>query len=89
MPWDITIHKKASKQIAKIPKREQEMLKALLRELNVQGPILPNWPNYSKLGPDLYHCHLGYKWVACWRLVDQTLRLIELYYVGSRENAPY
>lgn len=44
--------------------------------------------NYSKLGPDNYHCHLSRKWVACWTNENGTLT-IEVYYAGSRESAPY
>ena len=35
-----------------------------------------------------YHCHLAYSWVACWRHEKYTIT-IEVYYAGSRENAPY
>lgn len=88
-PWQVTVHRKAQKNIAKMPKREQAILVTLLGELQNRGPVLHDWPNYSKLGPQQYHCHLSYKWVACWEVVDAEVRLIELYYAGSRENAPY
>ncbi len=87
--WTICFTSKAAKQAHKLPKREQETLGALLRDLKVRGPVVADWPNYSKLGGDRYHCHLSYKWVACWTLEDNELKLIEIYYVGSRENAPY
>jgi hypothetical protein len=87
--WQVTVHRKAQKRIEKMPKREQAILVTLLGELQMRGPVLHDWPNYSKLGRNLYHCHLSYKWVACWELVDEELRLIELYYAGSREDAPY
>ena len=35
-----------------------------------------------------YHCHLSKDWVACWRWEKSTVE-IEVYYAGSRENAPY
>lgn len=47
-----------------------------------------NWPNYSKLGDSKYHCHLAYSWVACWSYEKGEIK-IEVYYAGSRENAPY
>lgn len=52
------------------------------------GPMQPAWPNFSKLGPHKYHCHLAYSWVACWKF-DKGNILIEVYYVGHRKNAPY
>lgn len=87
--WVVSFTNKALKQVGKLPKKEQETLVVLLQDLRVQGAILPDWPNYSKLGKNRYHCHLSYKWVTCWTLEDNELKLIEIYYVGSRENAPY
>ena len=89
MTWEITFHKKAAKQVRKLPKLEQAKLQFLVKDLIVSGPIVPAWSNYSKLGGNLYHCHLSHKWVACWEKKGSALRLIEIYYVGSREDAPY
>ena len=52
------------------------------------GPIRGNWPSYSRLGRVTYHCHLSRDWVACWRWEKGTIE-IEVYYAGSREDAPY
>jgi hypothetical protein len=52
------------------------------------GPVQPYYINYSKLGNSTYHCHLSYRWVACWRNEKDTF-IVEVYYVGSREKAPY
>jgi mRNA-degrading endonuclease RelE of RelBE toxin-antitoxin system len=89
MEWSVSFTKKAVKGVAKMPKREQDVLNVLVRDLRLRGPVLPDWSNYSKLGPKEYHCHLSYKWVACWRVEDQKVKLIEIYYAGSREDAPY
>jgi len=89
LAWQVGFSKNAAKRAAKMPVREQEKLQLLLRDLRLNGPILPRWPNYSKLGAHRYHCHLSYKWVACWEVKDNRLRLIEIYYAGSREDAPY
>ncbi len=43
----------------------------------------------NKLAENKYHCHLNYRWVACWQIEDNKLKIIEIYFVGSRENAPY
>jgi hypothetical protein len=48
----------------------------------------PHWPNFSKLSATSYHCHLGYRHVACWRCERRAV-IVEVYYVGSREAAPY
>ncbi len=89
MEWRVAFTSRAAKQVKKLPQRERDTLIRLVRDLQFRGPIQPGWKNYSKLGKGEYHCHLSYKWVACWRVEDGELRLIEIYYAGSRENAPY
>lgn len=84
----VIINKKVLKGLPKLPLIVQKKLNLLIKDLRDIGPILPKWPNYSKIGGDSYHCHLGYSWVACWNNVKGTL-IIEVYYVGSRESAPY
>ena len=53
-----------------------------------KGPEQPGWQNYSKLSETEYHCHLGTSWVARWEHNEDSIN-IEVYYVGSREKAPY
>ena len=84
----VKIKNKALKTAEKMPAHIQEKLAALVQDLRDKGPVQSGWPNYSKLGDDDYHCHITSKWVACWYCKDKTL-FIEVYYAGSRENAPY
>jgi len=86
--YKVTITKKAIKGIEKMPQQIQEKMAILIKDLNKKGPYRNEWPNYSKLSDNLYHCHLSYKWIACWKYENNTI-LIEVYYAGSRENAPY
>lgn len=88
MTYQIIIKKKALKSAAKMPLPVQRKLKMLVNDLALTGPVLPAWPNFSKLSQDEYHCHLAHKWVACWRADGGEIE-IEVYYAGSRENAPY
>jgi hypothetical protein len=92
MAWTVTIHRRAQAKIATLPQRVQASLVTLLREIELQGPVRGNWPNYSKLGNDRHHCHLKKgrpTYVAVWEVVDRTARLVEVLYVGTHENAPY
>lgn len=89
MAWQVAFTAKAAKQAKRMPQREQGILVRLIRDLQLSGPVQPGWKNYSKLGKGEYHCHLSYKWVACWQVKDNEVELIEIYYAGSRENAPY
>ncbi len=86
--FNVNIRKKMLKSVAKMPVLEQKKLRLLMLALEASGPVQPAWQNYSKLGETKHHCHLSYKWVACWEETQKGLT-IEVYYVGSRENAPY
>jgi mRNA-degrading endonuclease RelE of RelBE toxin-antitoxin system len=89
MKWEVSHSKKSAKQIKQLPEKIFDALMTLEAEIEISGPIRGNWPNYSKLGKDQYHCHLSYKYVACWKVIDKRVQLVEVYYVGGRENAPY
>jgi len=71
-----------------MPEQIQKKMANLVEDLRDKGPIRGDWQNFSKLGENRYHCHLTYKWVACWLWERNSMR-IEVYYAGSRENAPY
>ncbi len=86
--YKVIIKKKAVKNIEKMPVDVQDKMAVLLLNLKEKGPFRKEWPNYSKLGKDLFHCHLAPKWVACWHFEKKSI-IIEVYYAGSRENAPY
>jgi hypothetical protein len=88
MKYDVYISKKSKKNIEKMPKPIQKRMKDLVDDLEEKGPEQKEWQNYSKLGQNEYHCHLAYHWVACWRNEKNSI-IIEVYYAGSRENAPY
>ena len=81
--FEVTLKKSAKKTMA-----EQAKLAQLMLALKQSGPVQPSFMNYSKLGEGDYHCHLSRKRVACWKNENGTLT-IEVYYVGSRESAPY
>jgi DNA-binding XRE family transcriptional regulator len=38
----------------------------MIEDLKADGPIQKSWNNFSPLGDDQYHCHLNYRYVACW-----------------------
>ncbi len=89
MTWKAGLSTKAKKQARKLPKKIQDLLTALVLEIEASGPIRGNWPNYSKLEEGEHLCHLTYSYVACWKVKNKTVQLVEVYYVGSREKAPY
>ncbi|OMI15132.1 hypothetical protein BUQ74_20170 [Leptospira weilii serovar Heyan] len=88
MSFSVREKSKATKNAMRMPKLESARYRTLLLELENLGPIRKNWSNFSPLGKGKYHCHLSYHWVACWENKSGSIE-IEVYYVGSRENAPY
>lgn len=94
--WTVTNTKAVDKQAVKLNKKILFILRLLFEDLVNKGPALPDWPNYSKLhgkkGGDHRHCHLQKgkpTYVCCWKVVDKNRKIIEVYYVGTHEKAPY
>lgn len=81
--------KKSAKQVKQLPERIFDALMTLEAEIQLPDPVRGNWPNYSRLGKERHHCHLSRKYVVCWEVIDKKVQLVEVYYVGGRENAPY
>ena len=88
MEYRVEWKKRVAKQIAKCPVAIQKKFFKLVSDLTKTGAIQSKWKNFSSLGGNLYHCHLDYSWVACWKWEKDTI-VVEVYYVGSRESAPY
>ena len=87
--WTVNVTKRAIKRAKKLPKPVLQLFEALLLDLTKLGPIQSEWPNYSKLTRGRYHCHLNYSFVAVWEVTDNEIRILEVTYAGSREDAPY
>ncbi len=93
MSWTVTASRRVEKNFLDLPESVQLALRALLAEIQAYGPYRANWSHYSPLKGEknAYHCHLlGGRptFVACWR-ADKKNRIVEIYYVGTHENAPY
>ena len=88
MEYEVKIKKKALRGLEKLPENVRKLLFLLIEDLKADGPIQKSWHNFSSLGKDQYHCHLNYRYVAC-RSYHKGEIVIEVYYVGTREKAPY
>ncbi len=88
MAWKVEFTARAAKQLRAIPPKVSELLVELAKDLEMTGPVQWTWPNYSRLTNGVHHCHLNYRYVACWAETEKGISL-EIYYVGTRENAPY
>ena len=77
------------KNLPGLPQNVRDRFFILVKRLENEGVTGGHvFPNYGKLNDNEYHCHLTHHYVACWRHEKGTIT-IEVYYVGSRENAPY
>jgi mRNA-degrading endonuclease RelE of RelBE toxin-antitoxin system len=93
MAWTVSISKRATKQLRKLPEWISETVAMLLRDIEATGPVKGNWPNYSKLSDGSHHCHLNKRgrptYIAIWTVESNQLKLVEVTYVSTREKAPY
>ena len=92
MKWTVTTTKRAQKQIAQLPESAMKKLVALILDIQNHGPIRGDWPNYSAMGKNLHHCHIRRgrpTYVAVWEVKDKEIRMVEVTYAGTHENAPY
>lgn len=92
MKWTVKISREAGKQIAKLPQMIRDSLIALLKEMEINGPVRGNWPNYGILAGNRHHCHLKRgrpTYVAVWAIINKKEKVIEVVYAGTHEKAPY
>lgn len=94
MNWQVSFSKNAKKQLTRLPKNVMDATLFLAREIEMLGPLRHNWKNFGKLrgSEDRYHCHVKQgkpTYVACWEIKDKKVKIIEVYYAGTHEGAPY
>ena len=92
--WTVLFTGKARKQRTKLPLAMVAALALLEADLKAQGPVLLNWPHYGKVvgKKDVHHCHLNKgkpRYVAVWKVTEDSVQLLEIRYVGTHENADY
>ncbi len=92
--WRVIIKKTVLKSVEEFPANVAESFRFLVHEIEVSGPMRYNWKNFSKLKGygERYHCHIKSgrpTFVVCWEVTDKEIRIIEVYYAGTHENAPY
>lgn len=90
-PWFVSLTKKAQKGVPNLSEIAAEALAVLVYELQTLGPYRKRWQNFGMLQgtKNCFHCHLNKgrpRYVVCWRVENN---IIEVYYVGTHQNAPY
>ena len=92
MTWTVTEKTGLHKRVRNLPEKVQNILIALKKDMEANGPIRGDWPNFSTLSGSRYHCHLKKgrpTYVAIWEVANKEIRLIEVTYAGTHEKAPY
>ena len=97
MTWKVNLSKKTQKQLRKLSYDVVSVFRLLVDDPSQSGPTQgKQWPNYGKLrmgkGQDKRHCHLirgKPTYVCCWEVIDKEIKILEVYYVGTHEKAPY
>jgi hypothetical protein len=81
-----------NKLVRKLPENVQNLLIALKKDMEANGPIRGDWPNFSALSGNRYHCHLKKgrpTYVAIREVINKEIKLIEVTYADTHETAPY
>lgn len=90
--WTVNLIGQAKKFDKNLSQQATESFLFLLKELKIDGPYRSNWPNYAKMLDDDYHCHIKKgrpTYVVCWKQYNKKYKIIEVYYAGTHEEAPY
>ncbi len=90
--WQVSVTGKAKKNVAVLPHVVREALASLMSEIEINGPVRGDWPNYGKLGAKRHHCHLKKgkpTYVAVWEESSVGIRMVEITYAGTHGKAPY
>lgn len=92
--WKVEFSSKAEKQKGTLPERIDDILSMLVMEIKTEGPVQPEWLNYSKLAgtKDVHHCHLNAgkpRYVAVWKVINRTVRIVEFKFVGTHGKVRY
>ena len=99
--WTIEFSSKAKKQVKALTNEKPDVysqISSLTKEMKFYGPIRKNWSHFGPLKKqpgipeDAYHCHIKSgkpTYVACWYVINKKIKILEVFYVGTHEKAPY
>ena len=86
MTWAVYLTRKAHKQLAKLPQMIQDLADLAIADLQEQG-IKPQGWDILKTNDDEYRLRLNYRYRLRYRIMDEQVLEIEVFYIGHRKHA--
>jgi mRNA-degrading endonuclease YafQ of YafQ-DinJ toxin-antitoxin module len=93
--WTVTLTRKAEKQANALPAAINDALFFLKGELELEGPVQPEWHHYGKLQGkrrEYHHCHLNKgkpRYVVVWAVENREKMILEICFAGTHEKVNY
>ena len=86
MAWAVYLTHKADKQLAKLPRRIQDLADLAIADLEGQGANPQGWDTL-KTDDGEYRLRLNYRYRMRYRVCHARVLEIEVFYVGHRKDA--
>ena len=84
--WKVSITRKAYKQFQKLPYKIQDLIDLAITDLEEQGYQPEGW-DVKKTGINEYRLRLTYRYRMRYRIYDNRIMEIEIFYLGHRRDA--
>ncbi len=86
MSWTVYLTRKAHKQLKKLPQSVQDLTDLAVEDLEAEG-INPTGWDTLKTDEDEYRLRLNYRYRLRYRVTDEQVLEIEVFYIGHRREA--
>ncbi|HLQ26414.1 MAG TPA: type II toxin-antitoxin system RelE/ParE family toxin [Acidiferrobacterales bacterium] len=84
--WTVTLTGRAYKQLKKLPSAIQDLADAAIQDLEAKGPKPMGW-DVRKTGNNEYRVRLTYRYRMRYRVINEQMLEIEVFYLGHRKDA--
>jgi mRNA-degrading endonuclease RelE of RelBE toxin-antitoxin system len=84
--WNVTLTKRACKQLLKLPADIQDLADMAIADLETQGPVIRGW-DVRKMAAQEYRVRLTYRYRMRYHMLAEGALEIEIFYVGHRKDA--
>ena len=86
MTWTVYLTRKDDKQLTKLPQMVQDLADLAIADLEEQG-INPQGWDTLKTHDDEYRLRLNYRYRLRYRVTDEQVLEVEVFYIGHRKDA--